>query len=162
VKASVLAVAGDNAAADATDTMTAEQAISLYLRLTDDIHTYWGAIGAVSVLLLGWMMTRKAPLRLAQRIALTVGWLGAAGYLGSSVMNRYRLLLALTQDVEKLRQATPAADLSLLRALTEFSSVYANYEILVWTSLGVISLGMLVLLWTNVVFDRSIKGGSDC
>jgi len=125
--------------------MSPEKAISLYLQLTSDIHTYWGAFGALTVLILGWLLSRKTKLRFSQRVALTIGWFAASGYLGSSLMNRYRLVAALAQDVEAIK-----SDTSVLRAIAELGPLYQHYELIVWTSFGAISIGALVLIWTNV------------
>jgi hypothetical protein len=125
--------------------MTPEQAISLYMQLTGDIHAYWVAFGAVAVLIVGWLLSRKAKLQLSQRVSLTIGWFAAAGYLGSSLMNRYRLVSALAQDVETLK-----SDIGVLKVIAELSPIYQHYETIVWTSFGAISIGALLLIWTNV------------
>jgi hypothetical protein len=130
--------------------MSSEQAISLYLQLTNDIHAYWGAFGALTVLILGWLLSRKTTLRFSQRIALTVGWFAAAGYLGSGLMNRYRLVAALAQDVETLKSGT-----RLLKVIAETGPLYQHYETIVWTSFGAISIGALVLIWTNIAHHPS-------
>lgn len=46
--------------------MTPEQAISLYMQLTGDIHAYWVAFGAVAVLIVGWLLSRKVKLELTR------------------------------------------------------------------------------------------------
>jgi hypothetical protein len=125
--------------------MSPEQAISLYLQLTNDIHGYWAAFGALTVLILGWLLSRKRLLRFGQRVALTIGWFAASGYLGSSLMNRYRLVAAVAKDVETLK-----SDGHLLKAIAELGPLYQHYETFVWTSFGAISIGALVLIWTNV------------
>ena len=133
--------------------MSSEQAISLYLQLTNDIHTYWGAFGALTVLILGWLLSRKTALRFSQRVALTIGWFAASGYLGSSLMNRYRLVAALARDVDTLK-----SDISLLKAIAEYGPVYQHYETIVWTSFGAISIGALLLIWTNVAHHTPSDG----
>src|SRR5262245_42608298 len=130
--------------------MSSEQVISLHLQLTHDIHAYWGAFGALTVLILGWLLSRKTALRFSQRVVLTMGWFAASGYLGSSLMNRYRLAAALVEDVQKIRSET-----SVLKAIAEAGPLYQHYETIVWTSFGAISIGALVLIWTNVAHHPS-------
>src|SRR4249920_1951968 len=127
--------------------MSSEQVISLYLQLTSDIHTYWGAFGALAILMVGWLLTRKTTLRFSQRVALTIGWFAASGYLGSSLMNRYRLVAALAQDASALK-----SEINVLKLIGELGPLYQHYETIVWTSFGAISIGALVLIWTNVTY----------
>lgn len=130
--------------------MSPEEAVSLYLRLTNDIHAYWAAFGAVTVLIVGWLLSRKTSLRLGQRVGLTIGWFAATGYLGSSLMNRYRLVAALSQDVQALKSSG-----SLLQAIAELGPIYQHYEIIVWTSFGLLSLAAMLLIWSNVAIERA-------
>ena len=125
--------------------MSPEQAISLYMQLTGDIHAYWVAFGALTVLIAGWLLSRKAKLRLSQRLALTIGWSAASGYLGSSLMNRYRLVSALSNDVQALQ-----SDIGVLKVVAELSPLYQHYETIVWSSFSTISVGALLLIWTNI------------
>jgi len=115
------------------------------MQLTSDIHAYWVAFGALTVLIVGWLLSRKAKLRFSQRVSLTIGWFAASGYLGSSLMNRYRLVSALSKDVQTLK-----SDIGVLKVIAELSPLYQYYETIVWTSFGAISLGALLLIWTNV------------
>lgn len=125
--------------------MSPEQAIALYMQLTDDIHAYWVAFGALTVLIVGWLLSRNTTLRFSQRISLTIGWFAASGYLGSSLMNRYRLVSALSQDVQALK-----SDIGVLKVISELSPLYQHYETIVWASFGAISIGALLLIWTDV------------
>jgi hypothetical protein len=43
--------------------MTGEQLISLYLRLTNDIHAYWTAFGALTVLILDGSRNHRKDVR---------------------------------------------------------------------------------------------------
>ena len=104
----------------------------------------------MSVLILGWLLSRKTTLRFGQRVALTVGWFAASGYLGSSLMNRYRLVAAVARDVQALK-----SDTNILEAIAEVGLLYQHYETIVWTSFGAISIGALVLIWTNVAHPSS-------
>ena len=130
--------------------MNEDEFIDLYLRLTDTIHNYWIGFGALTALIIGWLLSRESQLTLSQRISLTIGWFGAAGYLGSSLMNRYGLVTALTQDMQKLNTGS-----ELVRAITKLGRIYQHYETIVWSSFGFISLGALTLIWSNVTLrDR--------
>jgi len=130
--------------------MKPEEAISLYLRLTNDIHAYWVAFGAVTVLIVGWLLSRKTGLRCGQRVALTIGWFAATGYLGSSLMNRYRLVAALSEDAQVLKSSG-----SLLRAIAELGPIYQHYETIVWTSFGLLSIAAVLLIWSNVAIEQA-------
>lgn len=130
--------------------MSPEEAVSLYLRLTNDIHAYWAAFGAVTVLIVGWLLSRKTGLRFGQRVALTIGWFAVTGYLGSSLMNRYRLVAALSEDVQTLKSTR-----NLLRAIAELGPIYQHYETIVWTSFGLLSLAAVFLIWSNVALERT-------
>jgi hypothetical protein len=134
--------------------MSSEQAISLYLQLTRDIHAYWGAVGALTVLILGWLLSRKTTLRFSQRVALTIGWFAASSYLGSSLMNRYRLVAALAQDVPRLKSET-----NVLKVIADLGPLYQHYETIVWTSFGAISIGALV---SNLDKYRSPTSATEC
>ena len=125
--------------------MDSTQAISLYLQLTDDVHVYWASMGGLIVLIVGWILTRNESLGAGQRIALTIGWFAAAGYLASSLTNRYHLLAALSLDIAsgELEQRT-------LQVIAELSPIYALSGTIVWTSFGTISLGAMLLIWTNI------------
>jgi hypothetical protein len=125
--------------------MTSDQAIALYLTLTRDIHSYWAAFGALIVLTTGWMLSRTSPLRIGQRLALTIGWFAASGYLGSSLTNRYWLLSLLTKDAQEIH-----ANGKLLAAIVELGAIYQHYETIVWSSFGAISIGAMYLVWSNV------------
>ena len=129
--------------------MTPEQAISLYLKLTSEIHTFWAAFGALFVLIVGWMLTRKSPLQSAQRFALSIGWLSAAGYLGSSLMNRYALVMALAQDLVAMK-----SDLQVLKTVADLGPLYANYPQIVWVAIGALAIAALLLIWSNVATPR--------
>ncbi len=135
--------------------MNSEQAISLYLELTDDVHAYWAALGGLIVLIVGWIISRKRLLSSGQRVALTIGWFAAAGYLASSLMNRYQLLAALSKDV-----AGWNPDIGILVIIAEFSPIYGHFETIVWTSFGIVSLGAMLLIWTNVAI-RSAPSPDD-
>ena len=125
--------------------MNQDQAIDLYLTLTDTIHSYWLGFGALAVIIIGWLLYKPQPLRPVQRIGLTIGWLGATGYLGSGLMNRYNLLAALSRDIANMKDKT-----EFLLAVSELGPIYQHYESIVWTSFGFISLGALTLIWTNI------------
>jgi hypothetical protein len=60
-------------------------------------------------------------------------------------MNRYRMVAALAQDVQALK-----SDIGVLKVIAELGPLYQHYETIVWTSFGAVSLGALVLIWTNV------------
>jgi hypothetical protein len=60
-------------------------------------------------------------------------------------MNRYRLVAALARDVQALKPET-----AVLNAIAELGPLYQHYETIVLTSFGAISIGALVLIWTNV------------
>jgi hypothetical protein len=130
--------------------MSPDEAVSLYLRLTNDIHAYWGAFGAVTVLIVGWLLSRKTDLRFGQRVALTIGWFAATGYLGSSLMNRYRLVAALSEDVQALKSGR-----RVLRAIAELGPIYQHYETIVWTSFGLLSVAAMLLIWSSVAIERA-------
>ena len=136
--------------------MSGEHAISLYLQLTGDIHAYWVAFGALTILVTGWLLTRKAKLGISQRAALTIGWFAGAGYLGSGLMNRYRLVAALSSDVKKIK-----SDLGMLQVIAELSPIYQHYEVIVWASMAAISVGALLLIWSNVATQPSQSTKSD-
>ena len=125
--------------------MSTQDFLSFYLQLTDDIHTYWVSFGALTTLIVGWLLSRKTGIRIGQRMALTIGWFTAAGYLGSSLMNRYRLVAALSQDVK----ARPSSE-NVLSMIAELSGIYRHYEVIVWTSFGLISFAAMLLIWSNL------------
>jgi hypothetical protein len=133
--------------------MEQDRAIDLYLLLTDTIHSYWLGFGAITVILVGWTLSRKTGLRFAQRIALTIGWFASAGYLGSGLMNRYKLVAALTQDIQSLESQS-----KMLEEIEKLSPIYQQYETLVWSSFGFISMGVLILIWTNVASGKIETG----
>ena len=122
-----------------------DRAIDLYLTLTDTIHNYWIGFGAITVLFIGWLLYKPNSLLPAQRIGLTIGWFGATGYLGSSLMNRYNLLAALSRDIAAMEKKT-----ELLQSISELGPIYQHYESIVWMSFGFISLGAMILIWTNI------------
>lgn len=132
--------------------MTSEQAISLYLKLTNDIHAYWGAFGALVTVIVGWLLSRKERPSLSQRIALTVGWFAAGGYLASSLMNRYQLVYALSQDLS-------GQTLNVLNAVANLGPLYKHYEEIVWLSFGLISLAAIFLIWSHAVFGGMKNAG---
>lgn len=136
--------------------MEQDRAIDLYLVLTDTIHSYWLGFGALTVIIVGWALSRRADLKLAQRIALTIGWFASAGYLGSSLMNRYKLVAALTEDVKDLEKKG-----RVLEEIEKLGPIYQHYETLVWSSFGFISVGVLMLIWTNVVSSSESILGND-
>jgi hypothetical protein len=61
--------------------MTPEQLISLYFQITSDIRSLWFSFGGVTVLITGWLLSRKNALRVTQRLALSIGWLSVTGYV---------------------------------------------------------------------------------
>ena len=126
--------------------MEPDRAIDLYLTLTDTIHSYWIGFGAITAILVGWVLSRTSKLRFSQRVALTIGWFASAGYLGSSLMNRYKLVAALTQDIQGLGKNS-----RVLVEIEKLGPIYQQFETLVWSSFGFISFGLLVLIWSNVV-----------
>lgn len=130
--------------------MNTDQAISLYLKLTGDIHAYWAAFGALTVLIAGWLLAGKTRLRLSQRLALTIGWFAASGYLASGLMNRYSLVSALAQDMKVVKP-----EMRVLSAIAELGPLYLHYETIVWTSFGAVSIGALLLIWTDVAKPAS-------
>ena len=99
--------------------MTQEQAISLYLQLTGDIRSLWFAFGGLAVVVAGWLLARKRPIGASQRLALTIGWLSASGYLGSAIMSRYRLAAALVAEV---KSANPQS--AVTKAIAASSDLY--------------------------------------
>ena len=125
--------------------MDQDRAIDLYLTLTDTIHSYWLGFGALTVIIIGWLLYKPQPLLPAQRIGLTIGWFSATGYLGSSLMSRYNLLAALSRDIANMEDKT-----EFLLTISELGPIYQHYETIVWTSFGFISLGALILIWTNI------------
>ncbi len=137
------------------NTMSQEQALSLYLELSESIHAYWAGFGVVAILLFGWVISRDSPPNLSQRITLTLGWFVAGGYLTSSLREIYRIMHAVSQDLLTLRKAHPQNDSNVLQAITELSSVYERYEILVWMSFGLISICVLFVVWSNVLFPKT-------
>ena len=141
--------------------MSEQQDIALYLSLNDDIHAYWAGFGAVAVLLFGWMLSRNSPPSASQRIALTLGWLVATGYLASSLMGAYRMLNALAHDVAQMVAGNPGDDSFLLRAIREYAPIYEHYETLVWSSSGLITLCVLFVIWSNVLTPRPRGTGGD-
>jgi hypothetical protein len=126
--------------------MEQDRAVDLYLALTDTIHSYWLGFGAITVILVGWVLSRNTSLKLSQRVALTIGWFSSAGYLGSSLMNRYKLVSAHIQDIQVLENKN-----RVLEVVERLDPIYQHHETLVWTSFGFISLGVMVLIWTNVI-----------
>ncbi|MCW8963384.1 MAG: hypothetical protein OQL16_06260 [Gammaproteobacteria bacterium] len=125
--------------------MDQDRAIDLYLTLTDAIHNYWLGFGAVTVLFIGWLLYKPTPLLPMHRIGLTIGWFGATGYLGSSLMNRYNLLAALSRDIVKMVNKS-----EFLQSISELGPIYQHYETIVWSSFGFISVGAMILIWTNI------------
>lgn len=125
--------------------MNQDRAIDLYLTLTGTIHNYWLGFGAITVLFIGWLLYKPKSLLPVQRIGLTIGWFGATGYLGSSLMNRYNLLASLSRDIAKMENRT-----EFLQTISELGPIYQHYETIVWTSFGFISLGAMILIWTNI------------
>ncbi len=97
------------------------------------------------MLFIGWLIYKPKPLIAVQRISLTIGWFAAPGYLGSSLMNRYRLLAALSRDIAEMENRT-----EFLHTISELGPIYQHYETMVWTSFGFISLGAMILIWTNI------------
>jgi LPXTG-motif cell wall-anchored protein len=125
--------------------MTQEQSISLYLQLTGDIRSLWFAFGGLAVVVAGWLLARKHALGASQRLALTIGWLSASGYLGSALMNRYRLAAALVAEVKSGNPQSAVA-----KAIAAGSDLYEHYDLFVWGSLGAISVAAMLLIWSNV------------
>jgi hypothetical protein len=125
--------------------MPQDQLVQLYLQLTSDIRSLWFGFGGLTVVVAGWLLSRKRKLDLSQRLALTIGWLGATGYLGSSLMNRYRLTSAVVADI---KGTSPQA--GLVMAIAEASPLYEHYSIFVWGSLTAICIGALLLIWSNI------------
>jgi hypothetical protein len=126
--------------------MDQDRAIDLYLTLTDTIHSYWLGFGALTVIIIGWLLYKPKPLLPVHRIGLTIGWISSMGYLGSSLMNRYNLLAALSRDIKNMENKT-----EFLLAISELGPIYQHYETIVWTSFGFISLGAMILIWSNIV-----------
>ena len=126
--------------------MEQDRAIDLYLTLTDTIHSYWLGFGTLTVILVGWLLSKKSRLTLAQRIGLTIGWFSSAGYLGSSLMNRYKLVAALSRDIQAVEGKSNVAI-----EIEKLGPIYQHYETLVWSSFGFISIGVILLIWTNVI-----------
>jgi len=141
--------------------MNTDKAASLYLELTSDIHAYWAAFGAVTVLSVGWLLSRKTRLRSAQRVGMTIGWFAAASYLASSLINRYRILKALLNDVSALIGKKAIPDSHLIQALTEYQGAYQHYGTIVWTSFGLISFGVLFLIWSNLLAEKALGPNLD-
>ena len=125
--------------------MSQDQLVQLYLQLTSDIRSLWFGFGGLTVVVAGWLLSRKRPLTTSQRLALSIGWLGASGYLGSSLMNRYRLASAVVVDIKGTN-----SQVGLLKAIAEASPLYEHYSIFVWGSLGAICIGALLLIWSNI------------
>ena len=65
-------------------------------------------------------------------------------------MNRYGLVSALAQDVKVLKP-----EMRVLSAIAELGPLYLHYETIVWTSFGAISIGALLLVWTDVAKPTS-------
>jgi len=135
--------------------MTEQQALDIYLNLTDSIHTNWGAFGAVAIVLFGWVLSSNKQINISQKIALSIGWLAAAGYISSSLMGKYRLLNALVKDIEELQRNSQLTKTNILNEITEFSSAYASYEIIVWSSFGFITFGIFTVIWSNLLGKNS-------
>ena len=134
--------------------MTEQQALDLYFNLTESIHAYWGAFGAVAIVLFGWVLSRKKAINVSQRIALSIGWFASAGYLSSSLMGKYRLLNALVKDIQSLQLSSHLTKTNLLSEITKYSTAYEYYELLVWSSSCFITLGILFVLWSNLLAEK--------
>ena len=132
--------------------MTQDQLVQLYLQLTNDIRSLWFGFGGLAVVVAGWLLSRKRLLSASQRIALSIGWLGASGYLGSSLMNRYRLTLAVVQDLKGA-----SAHSGIAKAVVDASPLFENYSLFVWSSLGAICIAALLLIWSNIAVQVEEK-----
>ena len=130
--------------------MTTDQAVALYLQVTGDIRTLWFSFGAVTVLFLGWLLAKREPLRLAQRLALTIGWFASAGYLASALTNRYILVTALVADISKLQQTS-----ELVKAISSLAARYTAHTVFVHGAVGAISVAAMLLVWTNLAVGLS-------
>ena len=125
--------------------MSQEQLFALYMQLTGDLRSLWFAFGGLTVVIAGWLLSRKQMLRASQRIALSIGWLSATGYLGSALTSRYRLLAAVATDIGALPSQSGIA-----RAIGEGKGYYEHASVFVFGALGAISVAAMVLIWTNV------------
>jgi len=130
--------------------MNPEELLSVYLRLTNDIHSYWAGFGALTILIVGWLLSRKKGIRFVQRIALTVGWFAVSGYLGACLINRYRLVSALSQDVQSI-----PPNKNVLKVIAELSPIYQHFEAIVWTSFGLISFAAMLLIWSDISIEKA-------
>jgi hypothetical protein len=129
-----------------------EQLIQLYLQLTGDVRSLWFAFGAVTVIIAGWLLARKRALGTAQRMALSIGWFSVTGYVGSSLMNRYRLLAAVVSDIAKAESPS-----SVTAAIAEASRFYEHHEVFVYGSLAALSVGAILLIWSNIAVQFDDK-----
>ena len=134
--------------------MTDAEAIAIYLDLTEDIHAYWGAFGVFGAVLVGWLISVKARLGVAQRMAVSLGYLAASGYIVSTLLNRYKMMKALMAEVDRLKEAGVSEAQPMLTAILDGASVYRNYEILVWTSYGLITFAFAYVIWSGITRRR--------
>ena len=124
--------------------------ISIYLTLTKDINTHWGAFAVIASIIIGWLLSSKTQFSYTQKLALTFGYFIVTAYIISKLLSRYRLLNALINDVTALRRGSNEMNLSIISEMTKYQWAYQHYEAIVWTSYGLISLLFLWLIWRGI------------
>ena len=130
--------------------MDPSNTVSIYLNLTKDINTYWGAFAIIASVVIGWLLSAKARLALSQKIALTFGYFVITSYIISKILSRYRLLSALIKDVSSLQMKSNEWNLSVISEITKYKWAYDHYDAIVWTSYGLISILFLWLIWSGI------------
>jgi len=130
--------------------MDPSNTIAIYLDITKDINTNWGAFAVIASVVIGWLLSSKAPLSLTQKLALTLGYFIITAYIISKILSRYRLLSALMKDISSLQTKSSEWELSIISEMTKYKWAYDHYHSIVWTSYGLISILFLWLIWSGI------------
>jgi len=130
--------------------MEPSSAISIFLNITKDINTNWGAFAVFATVVTGWMLSAKSRMSVAQKLALTIGYFVVTSYIISKILSRYRLLKALIKDVSSLQKNSNEWNLSIISEITKYGWAYDHYNAIVWTSFGLISILFLWLIWSGI------------
>lgn len=110
--------------------------------------------GVLAAILIGWFVSLKRSLVLSQKLAVTIGYFIASGYIISVLFNRYSLMSELIRDIERL--ATSDTSSHLLIKLVSFTSYYRHHEILILTSYVFITAIFGYVIWSGVANRDSI------
>lgn len=93
-----------------------KDAIDLLFAARERIDFYWNFYVVVVVAVVGWIVTRKDPLRLSTRILVTVAYAIAAVTNVVGLYGAYSFAEALRRDLLRITAGSPLTDTRLLLA----------------------------------------------